>query len=107
MSSDLVKCPHCLGDKPATAKVCLHCGRDEQGFGPMVQITQSAASSENHTIKVRARTHDLTIHMLVGVLATALGLLLMLSSGIGALLFIVGVALLISLSVRMWWRQRQ
>lgn len=107
MSSDLVKCPHCFGDKPATAKVCLHCGRDEQGFGPMVRISQTVARSENATIKRRPITSDLKIHMLAAVLATTLGLLMMLSSGLGALLLILGVILLMTVRVRMWWRQRQ
>jgi hypothetical protein len=107
MSSDLVKCPHCFGDKPATAKVCLHCGRDEQGFGPMVPISQTVAPAENLTIKRRSITSDLNIHLLAGILATALGLLMMLSSGLGSLLFILGVALLLTLRVRSWRRQRQ
>ena len=107
MTADIVKCPHCFGDKPSAAKVCLHCGRDEQGFGPMVRISQPVATSENATIKRRPITSDLKIHTLAAVLATTLGLLMMLSSGLGALLFIVGVVLLLIVRVRTWWRQRQ
>jgi hypothetical protein len=42
MSDDVVKCPHCLGEKPAAASVCMHCGRDRKGFGPRVSITSGA-----------------------------------------------------------------
>jgi hypothetical protein len=42
MSDDMVKCPHCLGEKPAAASVCMHCGRDKKGFGPRVSITSGA-----------------------------------------------------------------
>ncbi len=42
MSDDTVKCPHCLGEKPAAASVCMHCGRDRKGFGPRVSITSGA-----------------------------------------------------------------
>jgi hypothetical protein len=42
MSDNVVKCPHCLGEKPAAASVCMHCGRDRKGFGPRVSITSGA-----------------------------------------------------------------
>lgn len=42
MSDITVKCPHCLGEKPAAASVCMHCGRDRKGFGPRVRITSGA-----------------------------------------------------------------
>lgn len=42
MSDNTVKCPHCLGEKPAAASVCMHCGRDRKGFGPRVSITSGA-----------------------------------------------------------------
>jgi hypothetical protein len=42
MSEEIVKCPHCLGEKPAAANVCMHCGRDKKGFGPRVRITSGA-----------------------------------------------------------------
>ena len=50
MAEDTVKCPHCFGDKPAAAKVCLHCGRDEQGFGPMVRTSQAVVVSSEGTL---------------------------------------------------------
>jgi hypothetical protein len=107
MSSDVVKCPHCLGDKPAAAKVCLHCARDEHGFGPMVRAGQTEVATENAATKRRPIANDLKIHLLAAVLATTLGLLMMLSSGLGALLFLVGVILIITFRVRIWWHQRQ
>lgn len=106
MAADTVKCPHCFGDKPAAAKVCLHCGRDEQGFGPMVCASQAVIASDSKAIRRRGIGSDLKIHMLVAVLAATLGFLIMLSSGLGSLLFIFGVALLLITRVRMWWRDR-
>jgi hypothetical protein len=104
MQTDTVKCPHCFGDKPAKAKVCLHCGRDEQGFGPLVRTDQIAMTSGNLVRRKGLVASDLKIHVIVGVLATALGFLLMLSSGFGALLFILGITLLAVTRLRAWWR---
>jgi len=42
MSEIMVKCTHCLGEKPAAANVCMHCGRDRKGFGPRVRISTGA-----------------------------------------------------------------
>ena len=42
MSDDTVKCPHCLGEKPAAASVCMHCGRDKKGYGPRLSIRSGA-----------------------------------------------------------------
>jgi len=106
MATDTVKCPHCFGEKPAKAKVCLHCGRDEQGFGPMVRTSQTALVSGDLLTKRGPTGSDLKIHVIIGVLATTLGFLLMLSSGFGALLFILGVALLLAARLRVWWRGR-
>ena len=106
MAAGTVKCPHCFGDKPAAAKVCLHCGRDEKGFGPMVCTSQAVIASDSKAIRRRGIGSDLKIHMLVAVLAATLGFLIMLSSGLGSLLFIFGLALLLITRVRMWWRDR-
>ncbi len=99
-----VKCPHCFGEKPAEAKVCLHCGRDQEGFGPMIRTTQAVVASSSTTVRRRRTTGDLKIHMLVAVLSAALGFFLMLSSGLGALLFIFGLGLFVITRLRMWWR---
>ena len=107
MAADIVKCPHCFGDKPAAARVCLHCGRDEQGFGPLVRSSQAVMVSNNAAVEKQRRRSDLKIHMLVAVLFAALGFLMMLSSGLGALLFIFGIAWIAATRVRMWWRQKQ
>ena len=106
MDADMVKCPHCFGEKPAKAKVCLHCGRDEQGFGPMAPAGQTALIPGNLPIKKGLAPSDLRIHVIVGILIATAGFLLMLSSGVGALLFIVGIALLLSAKLRIWWRGR-
>ena len=106
MTADTVKCPHCFGEKPAAAKVCLHCGRDEQGFGPMIRASQAVVASEGTAITNRRTAGDLKIHMLVGVLSAGLGFLLMLSSGLGSLLFIFGLGLLLVTRARMWWRRK-
>ncbi len=106
MAADTVKCPHCFGDKPAEAKVCLHCGRDQEGFGPMIRSTQAVVASSSTTVRRRRTTGDLKIHMLVAVLSAALGFFLMLSSGLGSLLLIFGLSLLLITRARMWWRTR-
>jgi hypothetical protein len=106
MTSDMVKCPHCFGDKPSAAKVCLHCGRDEQGFGPMVRSQELTVSGEPLVRKQRTRT-DLRIHVILASIVAVVGFLIMLSSGLGALLFIVGIAWLGATRVRIWWRQQQ
>ena len=106
MDADVVKCPHCFGDRPAKAKVCLHCGRDEQGFGPMIRASQAVVASDVAAIRSRRTAADLKIHILVGVLSAGLGFLLMLTSGLGSLLFIFGVGVLLVTRARMWWRRR-
>jgi hypothetical protein len=106
MDADMVRCPHCFGDKPAKAKVCLHCGRDEQGFGPMVRASETALIPGNLSTKRALVASDLKVHVIIGILAATVGFLLMLSSGIGALLFIVGITLLLSAKLRIWWRGR-
>ncbi|MGO9567975.1 MAG: hypothetical protein ACLP5H_10575 [Desulfomonilaceae bacterium] len=106
MSADMVKCPHCFGDKPAEAKVCLHCGRDEHGFGPLVQ-SQAVTASDNGLLgRQRIRT-DLRIHVILASILAAMGFLIMLSSGLGALLFVFGIVWLVATRVRIWWRQQQ
>jgi len=106
MAADMMKCPHCFGDKPAEAKVCLHCGRDEQGFGPMIRTNQAVVVSNGTSVRGRRTVGDLKIHMLIAALSAVLGFLLMLSSGLGALLFIFGLVLLLITRARMWWRGR-
>ncbi len=106
MAVDTTKCPHCFGEKPAAAKVCLHCGRDEQGFGPMIRASQAVVASDVTAIRTRRTVGDLKIHVLVGVLCAGMGFLLMLSSGLGSLLFIFGLGLLLVTRARMWWRRR-
>ncbi len=106
MTTDMVKCPHCFGDKPAEAKVCLHCGRDEQGFGPMVRSQMVTVSGDALPKRQRIRT-DLRIHVILASIVAALGFLIMLSSGLGALLFISGIVWLVATKVRIRWRQQQ
>jgi hypothetical protein len=106
MDTDMVKCPHCFGEKPAKARVCLHCGRDEQGFGPMAPPGQTAMIPGNLSIKKSITASDLRIHVVIGILIAAAGFLLMLTSGIGAVLFVAGIALLLSARLRIWWRGR-
>ncbi len=106
MTTDMVKCPHCFGDKPSAAKVCLHCGRDEHGFGPMVR-SQAVIASENVVLRKQGIRTDLRIHVILASIVAALGFLIMLSSGLGALLFILGVVWLVATRVRIWWRQQQ
>jgi hypothetical protein len=107
MAADLAKCPHCFGEKPAVAKVCLHCGRDEQGFGPMVRTSQAVVISETGTVRRRDERNNLAVHMVLACLATIIGFLLMLSSGLGALLFIAGVVWLGSAKARIWRRHQR
>lgn len=106
MTSDMVKCPHCFGDKPSAAKVCLHCGRDEQGFGPIIRSEVVTVSDKALQRRQRIRT-DLRIHVILASIVAALGFLIMLSSGLGALLFIFGIVWLVATRVRIWWRQQQ
>ena len=106
MTTDMVKCPHCFGDKPSAAKVCLHCGRDEHGFGPMVR-SQAVTVSDNALLKRQRTWTDLRIHVILASIVAALGFLIMLSSGLGALLFIFGIVWLVATRVRIWWRQQQ
>ena len=108
MTLDFVRCPHCFGEKPAAAKVCLHCGRDEQGFGPMVRTSQAVTLSEGSAVRRRDRHGNLAVHVVLACILTIVGFLLMLSSGLGALLFVGGVIWLASTRARIWWRhQRQ
>jgi hypothetical protein len=107
MAADMMKCPHCFGDKPAAAKVCLHCGRDEQGFGPMVRTSQTVVVPDRTAVRRREKSNNLAVHMVLAALVTAIGFLLMLSSGLGALLFIAGAIWLGSTKARIWWRQQR
>jgi len=102
-----VKCPHCFGEKPAAAKVCLHCGRDEQGYGPMAPANQAVVISQRRITRRRDKRNNLAVHMVVACLVTVIGFLLMLSSGLGALLFISGVVWLGSIKARIWWRHQR
>lgn len=106
MTTDMVKCPHCFGEKPSAAKVCLHCGRDEHGYGPMVR-SQALTVSDNASLKRKRPWTDLRIHVILASIVAALGFLIMLSSGLGALLFILGVVWLVATRARIWWRQQQ
>ncbi len=106
MPADLVKCPHCFGEKPGAAKVCLHCGRDEHGFGPMVRSNQAVMVQDTAPTKKWNGLNDLKIHLVAAILATTLGFFFMLSSGLGSLLFILGITLLLTTKARIWWRQR-
>lgn len=107
MASEIVKCPHCFGDKPAAAKVCLHCGRDEQGFGPMARTSQTVVVSDRASVRRTYKGNNLAVHMVLASLVTIIGFLLMLSSGLGALLFIGGVVWLGSTKARFWWRNQR
>ncbi len=107
MAVDFVKCPHCFGDKHAAAKVCLHCGRDEQGFGPVIRPSQAVVVSDSTMTKKLKLANDLKIHMVVALIVATLGFFLMLSSGLGSLLFILGITLLLTTKIRIWWRQQQ
>jgi hypothetical protein len=107
MAADMVKCPHCFGDKPAAAKLCVHCGRDEQGFGPLVRAVQTVVPSDRTAVKRRDASANLALHMVLAALVTAIGFLLMLSSGLGALLFIAGAIWLGSTKARIWWRHQR
>jgi hypothetical protein len=106
MTTDMVKCPHCFGDKPSAAKVCLHCGRDEHGFGPLVR-TEMVPASANKLQKRRWTGADLRIHVILASIMAAFGFLIMLSSGLGALLFLAGMVWLAATRVRIWWRRQQ
>jgi hypothetical protein len=106
MTSDMVKCPHCFGDKPSAAKVCVHCGRDEQGFGPMVR-TQELTVAGNAVPRRQRAVTDLRVHVMLACILAAVGFLVMLSSGLGALLFVIGIVWLAATRVRLWWRQQQ
>jgi hypothetical protein len=107
MAADTVRCPHCFGDKPAAARVCLHCGRDEEGFGPLVRTSQAVVVSDRGTVAGRSKRSNLSVHMAVACLVTIIGFLLMLSSGLGALLFVGGVIWLGSTRARIWWRNQR
>jgi hypothetical protein len=107
MATDLVKCPHCFGEKPAAAKVCLHCGRDEQGFGPMVRSSQAVTVSGKALTRRHGIGNNLKVHMLVAVIAAVSGFLLMVSSGLGSMLFIFGIVLFLTTRARIWWRQQR
>ncbi len=106
MAADMVKCPHCFGEKPAAAKVCLHCGRDEQGFGPMVRTSQTVLVSGTTAVRRRDKGKNLALHMVLAAVVTTVGFLLMLSSGLGALLFIAGAIWLGGTKARIWWRNQ-
>ncbi len=56
--------------------------------------------------KQRIKT-DLRIHLILASIVAALGFLIMLSSGLGALLFVFGIVWLIATRVRIRWRQQQ
>ncbi len=108
MATDLVKCPHCFGEKPAAAKVCLHCGRDEHGFGPMVRSSSQAVMvSDKAVTGGHAIGNNLKFHMLVAVVAAVSGFLLMVSSGLGSMLFIFGIVLFLTTRARIWWRHQK
>ena len=106
MAADMLKCPHCFGDKPSAAKVCLHCGRDEQGFGPMVRTVEGVVISNRVSTRRLDQRNNLAVHMVLAGLLTGMGFLLMLSSGLGSLLFIAGVIWLGSTKARIWWRHQ-
>jgi hypothetical protein len=107
MAADVVKCPHCFGEKPAAALVCLHCGRDAQGFGPMVRSSQSLMVPDNAVHRSRRVRDDLNVHTFIAVLALISGFLLMLSSAVGSLLFAFGIILLVITRIRAWWRHQR
>ncbi len=94
MADAMENCPHCFGQKPVRAKVCLHCGRDAEGFGPMVR------SSGNAVMNAPKRSAspeglDLRLHILVAGLMAAVGFLIMISTGFGTLLFAFGLCWLL------------
>jgi len=107
VAADIVKCPHCFGEKPAAAKVCLHCGRDERGYGPIMATGNGLMVPDNSMAANHGTGKDLKLHMLVAIGATVSGFLIMLSSGLGSLLFVSGIVLLLATRGRMWWRQRR
>ena len=72
----------------------------------MIRASQAVVASDVTAIRTRRAAGDLKIHVLVGVLSVGMGFLLMLSSGLGSLLFIFGLGLLLVTRARMWWRRR-
>jgi hypothetical protein len=105
VAEELVKCPHCFGEKPAAAKVCLHCGRDKDGFGPIVRNSQAVMVPSDPIPRLQPTQNHLKIQLLIAVVAMVSGFLLMISSGLGSLLFIFGLAFLLITRARMWWRR--
>ncbi len=106
MTADIVKCPHCFGEKPAAANVCLHCGRDEQGFGPMIRSSEAVIAYNHGRPAKRSESSNLSLHLLIALASAGLGFLIMLTSGLGSLLFVFGIGLLLVTRARMWWRKR-
>lgn len=105
MAEGMVKCPHCFGEKPAEAKVCFHCGRDREGFGPIVCSSGNLVSRRMEESRP-PNTVDFRFHMMCALAATLVGLLIMLSTGLGTILFILGIAWLLAIKIRIWWRRQ-
>jgi hypothetical protein len=105
MNENMVKCPHCFGEKPAAAKVCLHCGRDEQGYGPMIQ-RQTALEIEGPRPHRTVRGFHPKRQILMAAGITGLGFLVMTSSGLGSLLFLSGIIWLGIIKAGSWWREK-
>lgn len=106
MADAMEKCPHCFGLKPVKAKVCLHCGRDAEGFGPMIRSSKNGV-----TIASRQSDSsdglDLRLHMLAAAVIAAIGFLIMISTGFGVVLFTFGLGWLFLTKARLWWRKHE
>ncbi len=105
MADAVEKCPHCFGEKPVRAKVCLHCGRDAEGFGPMVRTSGNAVTNAPKR-SASSDGLDLRLQILLAGLLAAVGFLIMVSTGFGTLLFVFGLCWLLVTKARIWWRKQ-
>jgi len=105
MADAMENCPHCFGRKPVQAKVCLHCGRDAEGFGPMVRSSGNAVRNAPKQ-SAPADGLDLRLHILAAALMAAIGFIIMISTGFGTLLFAIGLCWLLATKARIWWRRQ-
>lgn len=106
MADGMENCPHCFGRKPVKARVCFHCGRDAEGFGPMVRSSGNAVVNTPNK-PARPEGLDLRLHILAAALMAAVGFLIMISTGFGVLLFVFGICWLFITKTRLWWRKKE
>ena len=88
---EMEKCPHCFGEKPVEAKVCLHCGRDKEGFGPTVRsetvaIAQNAANTAQ-LVRIKKKYHQMLSALTVIASIFVFGVI----PSVGAFLFFGGL----------------